>query len=241
MPSVTCEISITNKFRDTKFFLFQEVPKAENGPSGEIFSNVFKVTDSISAASDGSSTLQLQMDNDFYAIFGSKVGGGTATRINTSSFRQVKLGPGGSVVAVTYKTGTFKWDDVAVVGRSAPNEGGFQFISDDSIPTDTNTRYIGVGVQDPDNQGKVVPIATYLAEPSLNSMLYPKMTYYVATGSWQPGQLVDRNAIGKYVKVDFEGAKIFKAVLTLQSNGNWVDEGNQSLANQVKVEPHNTQ
>lgn len=236
-PSVTCEINITNKFRDTAFFLFQEVPRADNGPSGEIFSNIFKVTDKVQAQSDGSSTVQFQMDNNFYAIFGSKTGQGSATRINTSSFREIKLGPNGSVVAITAKSGTFKWDDVAVVGKAAPNEGGFQFITDDTIPTDTNTRYIGVGAADPDHQGKVIPIVSYVAEPSLNSMLYPKMTYYVSTGEWQPGQLVDRNLVGKYVKLDFEGAKIPKANLTLGSNGNWTDDGNSSLSNGVKVTP----
>jgi len=241
MASMTCEINIANKFRDTKFFLFQEVPRADNGPSGVIYSNIFKVTDSIQAATDGSSTLQFQMDNQFYAIFGSSTGQGTATRINTSSSRKITLGPGGTVVAVTNTTGTFKWDDQAVVGRTADNDGGFQYITDDSIPTDSNSRYIGVGAADPDHPGKVLPIASYVAEPSLNSMLYPKMTYYVATGQWQPGQLVDRNVIGKYVKVDFEGCKIPVATLTLGTNGNWVDQDNASLKNQVKVTPYNKQ
>jgi len=136
MASITCEILITNKFKDTKFFLFQEVPVIEGGPSSDVFSNVFKVTDSVEAAADGSSTLSFYLDNDFYAIFGSKSGSGSGTRINTSSFRKINLGPGGTVLAVSNKTNTFKWDDAAVVGRSADSRGGFQLITDDTIPTD---------------------------------------------------------------------------------------------------------
>jgi hypothetical protein len=104
-----------------------------------------------------------------------------------------------------------------------------------SCPKDKN--YIGVGVTDPDRAGKVIPIASHVAEPSLNSILYPKMTYYVSTGNWTPGQLVDRDSVGKYVKLDFEGAHIPTANVILDTNGFWIDDHNQSIDNGVKVQP----
>jgi hypothetical protein len=140
MPSVTCEINVTNKFKDTKFFLFQEVPLTDSGPSGTIFSNVSKVIEKTQAASDGSSTIQFQIDNIFYAIFGNKATAGSATRISTSSYRQVKLGSEGSVVAITDKTGAIKWNDDAVATKKAKNEGGFQFITDENILTNTGEK-----------------------------------------------------------------------------------------------------
>lgn len=144
MASITCEINIANEFRDTKFFLFQEVPQAKNGPSGEVFSNIYQVTEKNQAQRDGSSTIQFQMDNTFYALFGSKSGQGGDTRVNTSSFKKVKLGPDGTVVAITDKAGAFVWDDASSAGKKAPNEGGFQFITDDTIPTDTGELLRGI-------------------------------------------------------------------------------------------------
>jgi hypothetical protein len=94
--------------------------------------------------------------------------------------------------------------------------------------------YLGVGSQDP--SGKVIPLQTYKAESSLTSKLYPKLTYYVATGDFEPGQLVDRTKIGKYVKIDFEGCKVPTAYVVLEDNGTWSDDNLQSDKNEVKIE-----
>lgn len=96
--------------------------------------------------------------------------------------------------------------------------------------------YIGVGATDPNQPAKVVPLQTYKAEPSLDSKLFPKLTYFVATGEFEPGQLVDRTKIGKWVKLDFEGAKVPKAFVVLQEDGLWIDDNLQSQKNEVKVE-----
>lgn len=90
-------------------------------------------------------------------------------------------------------------------------------------------------MDDPEHPGKVVPIMTYPAEPSLTTKIFPKMTFYIATGERHRGDLVDVTNIGKYVKVDFENSKIHSATLTLTEAGDWVDENDQSAKNGVTI------
>lgn len=136
--SMICEIVVTNKFRNTKFFLFQEIPQITNGPSSQIFTTMYQVTDRVEAENDGSSIVEFQMDSNFFAMFGSLRGQGSVARVETSSFRRIRLGPGGSVVALTAVGGGLKWNDAAVVGRQSSNNGSFQFLTDNTIPTNTS-------------------------------------------------------------------------------------------------------
>lgn len=75
----------------------------------------------------------------------------------------------------------------------------------------------------------------YIAEPNLNSILFPKMTFYVGIGEYEPGQLVDRTMLGKYVKIDFEGCRIPEAALVLEQDGSWVDNNGQSSQNGIEI------
>lgn len=89
----------------------------------------------------------------------------------------------------------------------------------------TDNIFIGVGGADP-NTGKVVPLQTWAAEPSLTSELFPKVTYYLGTGTYTPGQFVDKKDIGKYLKIDFETASGNAPFvnITFTSKGNFEDD-----------------
>jgi hypothetical protein len=139
MPSITCEINITNKWNQAKFFLFQDTPQPTEGPTGEVFTNIFQVSPKVAAEHDGSSTLSFQMDNTFYALFGTSSGAGSKTRVKTSSYKKIKLGPGGSVVQLSNKNGGIVFNDEAVVGKKCDDKGGFQLLTDDTI-TDIGNR-----------------------------------------------------------------------------------------------------
>jgi hypothetical protein len=62
---------------------------------------------------------------------------------------------------------------------------------------------------------------TYVAEPGLNSQIFPKPRYYICTGEYQPGMVVDRNVFGKILQVDFTGSAIPQATFKLTSEGNY--------------------
>ncbi|KAJ4287281.1 hypothetical protein N0V90_012679 [Kalmusia sp. IMI 367209] len=243
MASITCTINIKNKWNDAKFFLFQDLPVPDNAPSGKVYTNVFQVSPKVDAARDGSSTLSFRMPNTFYAIYGTSSGEkddgtpGPKTVVATSSFRKIKLGPNGSVIKITAVNGGIEWDDAAVQGQKCADQSGFQFLTDKSIPGTGNPNlYIGVGAPDPKDAENVIPIQSYKAESSLTSKLYPKLTYYVATGDFEPGQMVDRTKVGEWVKIDFEGAKTPTAFVVLQEDGTWVDDKLKSKNNSVSIE-----
>ncbi|KAH8674238.1 hypothetical protein BX600DRAFT_227400 [Xylariales sp. PMI_506] len=235
----TYTINIKNLMQnaDRTFFLFQEVPKVENDPSSKVFSNIYQITPSVTGESDGSSSAGFTVSSNFYAIFGTKRGG-PKEKVETSSYKAIRLGPNGSVVAMTTtNNGTSpKWD-VPNCGDDFDGAGGFKFISDGTFdggaPTDI---YIGVGAADPKKSGKIIPLQTWKAEPNWQSQLYPKVTYYVGTGNFEPGQFVDKKNIGKFVQIDFQTAAATEPVVNLNytSNGSW-NYDKDSGAGGVKV------
>lgn len=105
-----------------------------------------------------------------------------------------------------------------------------------NFPFSADNIYIGVGANDPKSPGDVIPIQTYIAEPGLNSQIFPHLTYYICTGEFEPGVIVDRNTLGDCLKIDFTGAAIPKAVYVVDSNGNYTDDEDITRKNGVKWE-----
>lgn len=95
--------------------------------------------------------------------------------------------------------------------------------------------YIGIGAPDPrGSRDDIRPLQTYQAEPNLNSRLFPAQTYYVCTGEYQAGVLLDPNSIGRAVKIDFSRAQMNKVDLYQDDSGDYRDS--DSGRNGVSVE-----
>lgn len=126
----TCSVSITNHSNSPKrFLLFQDAPKPTNGPTGDVFYNVYQRSPKI--ASGEKSKTDFQMDSQFYAIYGtSSSGAGGTVRVTTSDSKEVKLGPNGSMVGLTTKDGDPLWDEARVKGKTTAAKGGFSFLTD---------------------------------------------------------------------------------------------------------------
>lgn len=75
---------------------------------------------------------------------------------------------------------------------------------------------------DPADPGSIIPVASIVAKPSNEYILYPKAIYYICTGSYQPGTIVDIKTIGRKLKVDFTGAELTHVTYTQTSNGDYV-------------------
>ncbi|KAG8625172.1 hypothetical protein KVT40_006923 [Elsinoe batatas] len=238
MASITCQLKIRNKYLPCKFFLFQEV-QIQNNLSSEVHNNAYVVSPKSLAASDGSSTVTFEMNNTFHAVFGVKKSQAGVSRVMTTSHRKIALGPGGSGIGVGGCDSELKWDDTAVTGRRSTEPGGFRIITDKSIPVDKDTDFIGVGAAEPMNADNVVPTATFAVESSVNTVIFPKMIYYVATGDMQPGQIIDRSALGPFVKVSFEECSVPRALIVIQKDGTWADNDNESLNNGISITPYN--
>lgn len=69
----------------------------------------------------------------------------------------------------------------------------------------------------------------------MKTWIHPKMTFYVLMGDWEPGTLVDREKVGKYIKVDFEDCVIPQAEIVLQCDGEWADKEDNLGNNGVRT------
>ena len=257
MSVTTCSITIYNQSHSPKrFLLFQDAPSPTNGPNGKVFWNVYQASPSIEDGDD--SKTRFEMDNEFFAIYGtaSTVNVGNV-RVYTSNSKKVKLGPDGTFVALKVENGDPKWNDEYVKDKKSAAKGGFSIMTNHfDYPNESKSIlslnhqslniiwltslldnvYIGVGAKDPKHPKSVIPIQTYIAEPSLNSQLFPHMKYYICTGEYQPGIIVDRNSIGDALKVDFTGAAVTNAVFTVDSKGKYTDEDGVNEKNGIKWE-----
>ncbi|KAL8788390.1 MAG: hypothetical protein Q9195_007308 [Heterodermia aff. obscurata] len=239
MSITTCSITIINQSNSPKrFLLFQDVPKPKNGPTGNVFWNVYQASPKIESGDD--SKTRFEMDSQFFAIYGTASANDIGNvRVYTSNSKRVKLGPDGSVVALTAdeKEEYPKWNDAFDKDKKTAAEGGFSIVTDDKFKfPNKNNIYIGVGAKDPDNPTSVIPIQTYAAEPSLNSQLFPHLKYYICTGEFKPGIIVDRSTIGNSLKVDFTGAQVTDAFFTVNANGQYTDERGINKRNGIKWE-----
>lgn len=89
------------------------------------------------------------------------------------------------------------------------------------LPSHPDAIYIGCGARDPHSPSDIIPVQTYIAEPGLNSQLFPKVKYYICFGEYQPGMVVDRSTLGNVLSVDFTGCTIPTAAFTLNSSGSY--------------------
>jgi len=218
-----------------KFFVFQEMPKIDEGPASTVFTNVFLVNPAITGNPDGSTSASFTWNTQYYAVIGT-ISGNSNNVIKTSNSKPVTLGPNGSVIYMTGKDKGANWGPEADK-QDFGGENGFKLVTDDKFEVDgANSPYIGVGTVDP-NSGKVIPLQTFKAVPSLGSRFYPKLTYYVTVGNYEPGQFVDKKDVGKMMKIDYQFAQGDRvANLVYDVHGNWSQDPKSPSSTGIKLE-----
>ncbi|KAH7232872.1 hypothetical protein BKA59DRAFT_313137 [Fusarium tricinctum] len=222
----TFQIVIKNKYgADKRFLLLQAIPSPTNGPSGDVFTNVYQRSPKIQS---GESSVQFAMQQEYFAIIGtaSKSDDGTH-RVYTNSSLPIKFGPGGTIATVTTQDNDPMWDVNVTAGKTTAIKGGFAIVTDNSFTTDNpNPFYVGTGARDPSSPDSVIPLQTWVAEPGLNTQVYPKPKYYICTGEYQPGMVIDPSLLANVLTVDFTSAIVPQAVFTLSNNGTYVPDSN---------------
>ncbi|KAG4441286.1 hypothetical protein IFR05_003214 [Cadophora sp. M221] len=85
--------------------------------------------------------------------------------------------------------------------------------------------YVIVGMGKYDATGNVVPCLTWSADPNSKYDITPQSTYYIATGSFTPGDVVDVTKYGAKVSIEFGTAPAgwTVATVTQQSDGTYSD------------------
>ncbi|EWZ79063.1 hypothetical protein FOWG_16781 [Fusarium oxysporum f. sp. lycopersici MN25] len=216
-------ITITNASNSSKqFLLFQALPKPLNVPGDDVFANVYQ--SSVNIEGNGESNVSFNMTNEWYAIYGtSNRSPDGKVRVSTSSSKPVSLGPDGSYnIITTYnKDGKSpEWKDAG--GKTTAAPGAFSIATDGTFNF-PNKLYFGAGAVDPDS-GKVILVQTYPAKPNVVSQLFPKVKYYIAWGSYQPGSIIDLSELGNVLQVDFSTASSKDASFTLTANNSYTPD-----------------
>ncbi|KAK0730163.1 hypothetical protein B0H67DRAFT_548169 [Lasiosphaeris hirsuta] len=206
------------------------LPTPANGPSGNVYHNVFLTSPRVPS---GQSHVQFTLSQEYFAIFGtpSTHQDGNVV-VHTSSYLPATLGPNGSFFTLSTVGGSASepvWDQKAAQGKVTAASGGFTIAADHSFEY-PNSIYVGCGAQtNPPDANTVVPIQTYIAEPGLQSQFFPRPKYYVTTGNYQPGTIVDLTTLGDVLQVDFTTSAVPEASFNLNSHG--VFEADKSVGN----------
>lgn len=115
----------------SSFYLFQRVQGAEGSRERES-TYVVRSSPPSTGSREGVSRIVFELPRKFFAVCGSA--GSHDGVSETMIWKPVALGPGGSVFAVTAKDGnSLAWDEDAARGRSSPERGGFQILTDGSF------------------------------------------------------------------------------------------------------------
>jgi hypothetical protein len=221
--SISCELTVYNKSGiDKSYFIFQDAPKPTDAPSGPVFANIYDKSAKIQSGHD--SHVHWKLGNSFHALYGtSRASEDGNIIVDTGASLPVKLGPDGTTVKLLVDDNGEPSFDPASQPKS-PAKGGFSFLTSKfKYPNPWGT-YIGIGAPSPKDATKIVPIQTYVAEPLASTQLFPRLAYFVSTGDYQEGQLVNRKTFGVALRVDFTGASTPVIEIIQNNEGEWVEK-----------------
>lgn len=115
------KINLTNKSSSPKrYLLFMAARRPTNGPSGQVFFNVYDCSPTIEPGDN----VTWNCAREFYAIYGTaKSSSGGENKLVTSASQRVSLGPGGSSIGFTVDDG--RGPSFRSSGRQTDERGAF--------------------------------------------------------------------------------------------------------------------
>lgn len=81
--------------------------------------------------------------------------------------------------------------------------------------------FVGLCGDSANRDGIIIPIFTYVAHPSHTFHVVPLIKYYIGTGSYPEGEIIDIDDIGLSMLVDFIGNNPKNVVLIHRPNGTY--------------------
>lgn len=129
MSARRCTINVTDRNETQKTFILSQTAPLEN-----LLCTVSQCCPNTRGAKDGSTSVYFSTITEYYVVTGvSRFDPHGKTHVQSSCYRAVSLGPGGSVVAITERDGSPIWDDEAVVGKIAHAPGTFEIYVDNTL------------------------------------------------------------------------------------------------------------
>ncbi|KAH0370227.1 hypothetical protein KCU65_g2619, partial [Aureobasidium melanogenum] len=210
------QINITNNNSDnTNYLVLCAVPEASD-EMGKGWTNVWAKTPGV--GKKGGNT-QINFTDETFAVCGMAPQElGPRVNISTSQSVSVNLGPSdaGAVSAAIIDSGLLFDSDPAPTKVQA----GFEIHTKVWTNAQYSTAFCGMGKTQPySNPSKVIPVATWTAKSSENYIIYPKIQYFVSTGEYSSGDIVDVATLGQVATIDFTGKKETVAQVTQKDDG----------------------
>ncbi|KAF5530650.1 hypothetical protein FMEXI_13425 [Fusarium mexicanum] len=198
---------INNSDNFQTYLLFQTTPDVNPSPGSNVFTNIYQASVEIPPGADANFSITSQ----WYGINGTSPTQalGTNVKVNTAQGVEVTLGsgpnPGTTLALTTYKSDGESPEFNATKATAAAGNGAFQIVTDDTFtPENQSNIFIGLGAPSVVNPAIASPTATFAAEPSMTYTIWPKNMWYICTGSFQAGSIIDVQAVGVTQAVDFE-------------------------------------
>jgi len=219
-------ITIFNESNDKRqYLLFMEPPQTSDANSGKVFTNIFAKAPSI--PSGNGSNVIFKIQSEFFAVTGTPPAElAKGVSVSTGSYRPVQLGQkqvkqlGSLDILSTYDNPPVPEWKVNNPPLTTTAEMGFGVNTDQTFKyPNGNNIFIGLGARDPFNAKRIVPTATVAARPGSQYTFYPKVKYYVCTGNFSDGEIVDIKEIGTKLEIDFSNTMTPPNVSFTQDNG----------------------
>ncbi|KAK4999989.1 hypothetical protein LTR66_001077 [Elasticomyces elasticus] len=205
------KISVDNQSGlNNHYLLFKQSPRVDNKDEARVFSNIA----AISGDTPSAATATFTIDQDLYGVCGSSpdtpLGSGVSVSSVQTTPNPLKLG------TITDQSATMcfmtaiggggggapegaEFDASKQSTRNVP--GGFAIKTDGNFRT-RNSSHLFAGIGTTTNRSMVV-LATFEAEPNTDYIIFPKDIFYVGTGDYDQGTIIDIKAIGMVSKIDF--------------------------------------
>jgi len=216
----TYQITIKNRSGSSQqYFLFSSPPKINASPSPNVFTNVYQTAPTVPS---GNGTARFTITSQFYAICGTNPTPlGAPVQISTSDFETVTLGTDtnpGTTTVVNVSEDAPAFDTNPIVARSS--DGGYLVVTqhDFTFPNQNNI-FVGLGADGSSGSGDVVPLAIFPAHPGQSYNIFPVVTYYIGTGMYVPGEIIDVQDVGTIQLLDFTGTNPKRVIVTHNPDG----------------------
>ncbi|GIK03443.1 hypothetical protein Aspvir_007513 [Aspergillus viridinutans] len=195
-----------NSDAQQNYLLFQTVPVVSG--SSNVFANVYQASGPIQ--SGNYSQVTFQMTDEFFAVYGTsptplgdkvRVTTGSAESVPLSSGEVPPLNAGTTCVMTTTESEYPTWATVSQTQKTEPNAYCISCDGSFNYPTQTNI-FIGMGARDPESKD-IIPVTTVPASPNTDFYFQPIVKYYIGTGNFEAGTVVNITEIGPVLTVDF--------------------------------------
>ncbi|KAL5371332.1 hypothetical protein DPSP01_014336 [Paraphaeosphaeria sporulosa] len=209
--STKYSIIIKNKSQDSqRYLIFNDPPKASKNV-GKAWSNIWMKTGG-TPTPNGTQNLTIEIEN--FAVCGTTptpLGHGVS--VKESDYASVSL----TAESIQGTAPVMKIvDDTPAFTQpysSVDLANSFGIVTDAFNPEQYRNVYCGYGKYD--DTGNVVPVAVWTAKPSQIYEVTPVVTYYVSTGDFHAGDVVDVTTLGAIAKIDFTTAKAGQTMATI--------------------------